>query len=56
MDSWQRFLQLHAQVNNWCQDKKGLMTEPLVLNSLTETRQKLNVYDVRHIIYLCLSA
>lgn len=53
MDSWQRFLQLHAQVTSWCDDKKTLLTEPLNLNSLQETRQKFNVYEVRSLIYKC---
>jgi len=46
LDSWQRFLQLYAQVMSWCEEKKTFLQEPLQLTSLSETRQKLNVYGV----------
>lgn len=46
LDSWDRFLQLHAQVMSWVDEKNQFLKEPIKLSSMAETRQKLNAYVV----------
>lgn len=46
IDSWQRFLQLHALVIAWVDEKKGFLAEPLHLISLVQARQKSQDYNV----------
>ncbi|CAG7726205.1 unnamed protein product [Allacma fusca] len=46
LDSWQKFLQLYAQVMAWGNEKKIFLQEPLQLASLPESRLKLNNYTM----------
>ena len=44
MDSWQKFLHMHAAVSQWSKDKKALLDESLAaFAAIAETKQKLQV-------------
>lgn len=51
IDSWQRFLQLHALVLAWVEEKNSFLSEPLHLTSLVQARQKSHDYNVNGRIY-----
>ena len=47
MDSWQKFLHMHAAVSQWSKDKRALLDESLAaFATIAETKQKLQVYAV----------
>jgi len=48
LDSWKCFLQLHALVVSWVEEKKAFLAEPLHLTSLAQSRQKSQDYSVRY--------
>lgn len=45
-DAWKRFLSLYESVMLWVKEKESFLKEPLIVTTLTETKQKLHDYGV----------
>ena len=45
IDSWQRFLQLHAAVKSWCEEKEEFVNQSLTFNNLSGAKLKLQDYQ-----------
>jgi len=45
IDAWQRFLQLHAAVKSWCEEKDGFLKEPFTFTNLSSAKLKLQDYN-----------
>ncbi|KAK9711342.1 hypothetical protein QE152_g25509 [Popillia japonica] len=43
-DAWKRFLNLYEAVMTWVKEKEQFLKEPVVVSSLSETKQKLHDY------------
>ena len=46
IDAWDKFLELHESVMNWCSEKRSLIDEPLELTSLGSAKQRLQTFGV----------
>merc|ERR1719150_2878196 len=44
IDAWQRFLQFHAAVENWCLEKETFLAEPFSFTNLSSAKLKLQDY------------
>merc|ERR1719150_2255103 len=44
IDAWQRFLQFHAAVENWCSEKEAFLAEPFSFTNLSSAKLKLQDY------------
>lgn len=49
-DAWKRFLNLYEAVMTWVKEKEQFLKEPVVVSSLSETKQKLHDYGVSILI------
>merc|ERR1719348_2108233 len=45
IDAWQRFLQLHASVKSWCEEKDIFLKEPFTFTNLSSAKLKLQDYS-----------
>ena len=45
IDSWQRFLQFHSQLQTWCQEKDSFLSEPFSFTNLSTAKLKLQDYN-----------
>jgi len=45
IDAWQRFLQIHATVYSWCEEKENFLKEPFSFTNLSSAKIKMQDYN-----------
>jgi len=45
IDAWQRFLQFHAALKAWCEEKESFLNEPFTFTNLSSAKLKLQDYN-----------